>query len=129
MSHQYRMCDDVMLLCNTLVYQGRLRCASPQVAHARLAMPHLAMLPGWCQGPGQAWLLQALQPQRAVVFLDTDLVCTPPAASPMPFLTAQVPAPETHVGEAVITRNTFLMLACPGGSPTHHHAQRARSAT
>ena len=39
---QYRMCDDVMALSNELVYGGRLRCGSKQVAEAELSLPGLA---------------------------------------------------------------------------------------
>lgn len=39
---QYRMCDDVMALSNELVYGGRLRSGSKQVAEAELSLPGLA---------------------------------------------------------------------------------------
>lgn len=95
---QYRMAADIMALSNALVYNGRLLCGSEQVAHATLHLPHLPALlaanpaPGGGSGtsspsltagsgPGPrpmglqqlpAWLLEALQPQQRVLFLDTD---------------------------------------------------------
>jgi DNA replication ATP-dependent helicase Dna2 len=32
LEHQYRMCADVMLLSNTFIYSGRLKCGTPNVA-------------------------------------------------------------------------------------------------
>ncbi len=95
---QYRMAADIMALSNALVYNGRLLCGSEQVAHATLHLPHLPALLAATPGPGAAsgttshglaagsgpeqrpmgrgqlpaWLLEALQPQQRVLFLDTD---------------------------------------------------------
>jgi DNA replication ATP-dependent helicase Dna2 len=70
---QYRMSDDIMSLSNLLVYNGKLRAADARVASQRLS---LSIAPS--QWPGLTTLLAAsflralLEPDRRVVFLDTD---------------------------------------------------------
>ncbi|CAM6059613.1 unnamed protein product [Sphagnum tenellum] len=63
---QYRMCADIMSLCNALIYGNRLRCGSREVATAQLTLstPLLKHAP--------QWLHQVLDPCRKVLFLDTD---------------------------------------------------------
>ena len=39
LEHQYRMCADVMLLSNTFIYSGRLKCGTLSVASRKLALP------------------------------------------------------------------------------------------
>jgi DNA replication ATP-dependent helicase Dna2 len=65
---QYRMAADIMALPNLLTYGGALRCGSPAVAAAALALP-----PGAAAALARApaWARQALDPARRVVFLDT----------------------------------------------------------
>ena len=36
---QYRMNNDIMILCNTLIYESRMTCATPAIASARLLLP------------------------------------------------------------------------------------------
>ncbi|KAJ9533761.1 hypothetical protein QJQ45_026846, partial [Haematococcus lacustris] len=74
---QYRMAEEIQALSNSLVYSGSLRCASQAVATARLHLPawshQLSELPAG--QPLPAWLKQALDPERRVVFLDTADSC------------------------------------------------------
>lgn len=51
---QYRMAADIMLLANTIVYDGQLKCGAQAVADASL---DLQVAPS--QMPQPAWLLQA----------------------------------------------------------------------
>ncbi|KAJ5089503.1 hypothetical protein N7532_008187 [Penicillium argentinense] len=44
LEHQYRMCEDIMLLSNTLIYSGRLKCGTPQVAARSLDIPNIHAL-------------------------------------------------------------------------------------
>ncbi|QQK45891.1 DNA replication helicase Dna2, putative [Penicillium digitatum] len=44
LEHQYRMCEDIMLLSNTLIYSGRLKCGTPQVAARSLDIPNINAL-------------------------------------------------------------------------------------
>lgn len=62
---QYRMCQDIMSVCNLLVYNHRLRCGSEDTARARLDLRDLTRVP-----PG--WLRDVCAPQRRVVLVDTD---------------------------------------------------------
>ena len=39
LEHQYRMCEDILSLSNTLIYNGRLRCGTPAVANRSLTIP------------------------------------------------------------------------------------------
>ena len=83
------MNEDVNYLCNKLVYGHQLQCGTPQVAAQCLTLPHMSKLttatttstskksssaarstPG--QKPCADWILQVMQPQRRVTFLDTD---------------------------------------------------------
>lgn len=68
LSYQYRMNEDVMYLCNALVYGSQLRCGTPQVARQQLILPRLSVL------PASSWVTDALRPYRRVVFLDTDAI-------------------------------------------------------
>jgi DNA replication ATP-dependent helicase Dna2 len=40
LEHQYRMCADIMLLSNTFIYFGRLKCGTPSVASRKIAFPN-----------------------------------------------------------------------------------------
>jgi len=51
---QYRMAEDIQLIANTLIYNGRLRCGSSQVGEAMLE----AQIPPHLLGCYPAWLLQ-----------------------------------------------------------------------
>ncbi|OJD38618.1 dna replication atp-dependent helicase dna2 [Diplodia corticola] len=97
LEHQYRMCADIMLLSNTLIYDGRLKCGNDSVASRSLNVPHLDALQRYhtshthrrrsnnpfltpldpavaCTGPERSscWLAHAISPSNKVVFLDTD---------------------------------------------------------
>ncbi|KAL5113950.1 DNA replication endonuclease-helicase Dna2 [Pleosporales sp. CAS-2024a] len=90
LEHQYRMCADVMLLSNTFIYSGRLKCGTPSVASRQLAFPKPAGLQAYhhkshssrssarqaCAGPESAscWLSRSLSPEHSVVFINTDLI-------------------------------------------------------
>ncbi|KAK5661983.1 hypothetical protein OQA88_10094 [Cercophora sp. LCS_1] len=44
LEHQYRMCEDVMTLSNTLIYEGRLKCGVESLRRAALHVPNMAGL-------------------------------------------------------------------------------------
>jgi DNA replication ATP-dependent helicase Dna2 len=79
LTHQYRMNAEIMALANRLIYDGRLQCGTEAVATGTLQLS-----PGWREGlahqhagrvqrmAGECWLEHAVDPQRAVVFVDTD---------------------------------------------------------
>lgn len=94
LEHQYRMNADIMLLSNTLIYDGRLKCGTKGVGDRVLYVPGLevglnshhqqehllrlsnstiprpACLP--CPNDKSCWLRQSLTPEQKVVFLNTD---------------------------------------------------------
>ncbi|CAN9152663.1 unnamed protein product [Alternaria alternata] len=90
LEHQYRMCADVMLLSNTFIYSGRLKCGTTTVASRKLALPKAEGLNAYhhkpyqsrynaaqaCTGPDAAdcWLSRSLSPDRPVIFINTDLI-------------------------------------------------------
>eukprot|EP01083_Nonionella_stella_P277847 944715_1 len=90
LSYQYRMNSEILALSNRLVYNGQLKCGSAAVATSRLAIPRYdligSLIPASTDLRGHVqWLKDAVDPQRPVVFLNTD----------------KVPATETRVGSRV----------------------------
>jgi DNA replication ATP-dependent helicase Dna2 len=92
LEHQYRMCEDIMTLSNTLIYDGRLRCGTEAVRTRKLHIPNLGALrqkhydastlrlPGtprsFCTGPvpSRCWLHDVLNSEARVRFLNTDTI-------------------------------------------------------
>lgn len=88
---QYRMCEDVMTLSNTLIYNGRLKCGSPAVAHASIRIPRMEALKHHhhtpssllsanlnpktvCLNPTRSlcWIRDLLDPSTKACFVNTD---------------------------------------------------------
>ncbi|KAG8960730.1 Tripartite DNA replication factor [Tulasnella sp. 419] len=92
---QYRMNEDIMSISNELIYGGRLKCGSKDVAEAVLKVPkkaqviksfHDAATRNQCeQVTGGCWMERILDEQTKVVFVDTDTL----------------PGRESRVGELV----------------------------
>jgi len=88
LEHQYRMCADIMLLANTLIYNGRLKCGTPAVAARSLTIPNMSALRHHHYNPstlpsssiricphtttGPCWLRDLLSPTRRATFINTD---------------------------------------------------------
>lgn len=88
LEHQYRMCEDVMALSNNLIYNGRLKCGSQEVADRSIVIPNMeglkvhhfspSTLPrtqkSFCIGPsaGRCWLRHLVNPTIKVSFINTD---------------------------------------------------------
>lgn len=88
LEHQYRMCEEVMLLSNTLIYSGRLKCGTPEVAARSLDLPNIDALkeyhvertshtpsqqetcPGIPNSP--CWLRDLLEPSAKTRLVNTD---------------------------------------------------------
>ncbi|KAF4767967.1 hypothetical protein HAV15_002910 [Penicillium sp. str.  len=90
LEHQYRMCEEIMLLSNTLIYSGRLKCGTPQVAARSLDIPNINALdkfhvedlshapsesqreicPGTPSSP--CWLRDLLTPSAKTRLVNTD---------------------------------------------------------
>ncbi|EFY91275.1 putative DNA helicase [Metarhizium acridum CQMa 102] len=92
LEHQYRMCEDIMTLSNTLIYEGKLRCGTESLRRKRLHIPNMNALgqvhfnasslahPGtprsFCTGPGpsRCWLYDLLESEARVRFVNTDTI-------------------------------------------------------
>lgn len=90
LEHQYRMCEDVMMLSNTLIYEGRLKCGTEALRHRKLEIPNMESLrhkhydastimhPGtprsFCTAwtNDNCWLRHLLDPESRVRFINTD---------------------------------------------------------
>ncbi|OGE48202.1 hypothetical protein PENARI_c031G03285 [Penicillium arizonense] len=88
LEHQYRMCEEIMLLSNTLIYSGRLKCGTPQVAARSLDLPNINALDQFhakdfghspsqkdiCLGTPHAscWLRDVLSPSAKTRLVNTD---------------------------------------------------------
>lgn len=92
LAHQYRMCEDIMTLSNTLIYDGKLVCGTEQLRMKKLHVPNMRalshrhhnastiFLPGtprsFCKGPApsQCWLYDLLDGDARVRFVNTDTI-------------------------------------------------------
>ncbi|KAJ5632584.1 hypothetical protein N7490_008923 [Penicillium lividum] len=86
LEHQYRMCEEIMLLSNTLIYSGRLKCGTPEVASRSLEIPNISALKQFhsdksqssqqvvCGGsnPDRCWLNDLLAPSAKALLVNTD---------------------------------------------------------
>ena len=88
LEHQYRMCEDIMALSNTLIYNGRLKCGTSAVATRSISIPNMSGLKtvhhtlstlsasqrSVCLGPSSStcWIRSLLDPAVKVSFVNTD---------------------------------------------------------
>ena len=89
LEHQYRMCEDIMTLSNTLIYDGRLKCGTQAVANRTITIPDMGSLKQHhhspqsvllvdskkiCANPtlGSCWLRDLLDPSVRACFINTD---------------------------------------------------------
>lgn len=92
LEHQYRMCEEIMLLSNTLIYSGHLKCGTPEVAARSLAIPHMAGLKQHHSehdstssqrqlcldaSHGRCWLRDLIDPGAKTRLVNTDKLATP----------------------------------------------------
>lgn len=88
LEHQYRMCEEIMTLSNTLIYDGSLKCGSSTVAKRNLTVPNIDALKkhhihhssqgfmsqAACLNPalGSCWLRNLIDPSVKVCLVNTD---------------------------------------------------------
>ncbi|OLN85079.1 DNA replication ATP-dependent helicase/nuclease dna2 [Colletotrichum chlorophyti] len=90
LEHQYRMCEDIMALSNTLIYKGRLRCGTEELRFRKLNVPNMGALknlhydpssmlkPGtlksFCTSMAESccWVRDLLDGESRVRFVNTD---------------------------------------------------------
>ncbi|ERN15260.1 hypothetical protein AMTR_s00056p00216230 [Amborella trichopoda] len=71
LQRQYRMCADIVVLANALIYGHRLQCGSSEVANAKLMVSTSISV--------KSWIKEALDPNRPVIFINTDSLPAPEA--------------------------------------------------
>lgn len=74
---QYRMNEDICLLSNILVYKGALKCADDSIRKRKLSLPGFPLKLKSIVRPGNngvGWLLPVLNPNKNVVFVNTDYI-------------------------------------------------------
>ncbi|KAI2794842.1 hypothetical protein POX_a01443 [Penicillium oxalicum] len=122
LEHQYRMCEEIMLLSNTLIYSGRLKCGTPEVAARSLEIPDIHALAQFhagdiistqsrqeiCLGKanGRCWLNDLLVPSAKTLLVNTD---TLGAAS---LETAQGQRVVNHLEAVLCTQLVEALIAC-----------------
>ena len=89
LEHQYRMCEDIMVLSNTLIYDGRLKCGTQDVATRSCKIPNIDALQSHHHNAqsilsadprrvcanftrGSCWLRDLLDPSVKACFVNTD---------------------------------------------------------
>ena len=80
LTQQYRMNAEICRLSSDAVYNGKLKCASKDVACRRLQLPHFPRSLPHTLSPNQTWISDIVDPSRSVLFVDTDrLLATHPS--------------------------------------------------
>lgn len=75
LTYQYRMCEEIMLLSNALVYDEKLKCGSSEVSKQSLEIPNINnLVSGVKDGESIAdrWLDEALREETKCLFFNHD---------------------------------------------------------
>ncbi|CCD23992.1 bifunctional ATP-dependent DNA helicase/ssDNA endodeoxyribonuclease DNA2 NDAI_0C03320 [Naumovozyma dairenensis CBS 421] len=109
LTYQYRMCEDIVMLSNYLIYENKLKCGTEQVKNQSLHIPHLENLGQYRKADAdQDWLMDVLDPQRKVIFMNYDKCVE---------ITEQANNDTiTNVGEAELTRQCVKGILTSGVS-------------
>ncbi|EGX93313.1 DNA replication helicase Dna2, putative [Cordyceps militaris CM01] len=140
LAHQYRMCEDIMTLSNTLIYDGKLVCGTEELRKKKLHIPNMkalsqrhhnastVLLPGtprsFCKGPApsQCWLYDLLESEARVRFVNTDTIR--PAAREEAHGKRIVNSAEVRIVSQLV--ESFLTVGIPAsevGVMTHYRSQ------
>lgn len=128
LEHQYRMAEDIMLLSNTLIYSGRLKCGTASVAtrilqipdlknglaahhHPVETLPQAAAPTSICIQNTSCWLRMALRPDYRCRFLNTDTMGQPARE------TASKGSRITNAAECTLTAHLVTTLIRAGVPP------------
>ncbi|QUC21413.1 uncharacterized protein UV8b_05656 [Ustilaginoidea virens] len=140
LEHQYRMCEDIMALSNTLIYDGKLRCGTEALKKKKLHIPDMAALSGihygaswpslgvtprsFCIGPGpsRCWLYDLLESEARVRFVNTDTI-RPAVQEEAQGKRIVNPAEVRVVSQLVDSLVTVGIAASEIGVMTHYRAQ------
>lgn len=70
---QYRMNQDIMTLCNEIIYENRMTCGNASIASAKFHLPVNDVLSRiTASSPNAQWVEKCLGSEQSVVFLNTD---------------------------------------------------------
>ncbi|KAI3407091.2 dna2 [Candida oxycetoniae] len=76
LSHQYRMCEDIMQLSNILVYENKLKCGNSHIAKQHLRVPNPRAVSRYAKegilSEEEQWMDKILDENSNVLFLDHD---------------------------------------------------------
>jgi DNA replication ATP-dependent helicase Dna2 len=79
---QYRMNQDIMTLCNELIYENRMSCGSSSVAMAKFLLPQSFainyILLKLESSSHRTWIEKCLGSTQSVIFLNTDIALFKP---------------------------------------------------
>lgn len=124
---QYRMNDAICTLCNEVAYKGKLRCANDHVSQGKLQLEGFPfslskIKRNWRPGSGVGWLLPIINPNKGVVFIDTDSLVNNPQESQAQWLETSR-GREVEGGnmintmESILSRIIIQGLLCCGVRP------------
>ena len=102
LEHQYRMNEDILTVSNKLVYHGRLKCGTTEVAKQRLMINSETNTDDCLCPTGRCWMAHVLNPTTSACFLNTDLV---------PARESEVDRGSSNLSEALLVKqmvNEFL---------------------
>lgn len=77
LTHQYRMCSDIMELSNNMIYENTLQCGSESVANLRLTIPYPLAIDELNNAEiddMNKWINIVLKENNKVIFFDHDKV-------------------------------------------------------
>lgn len=79
LTSQYRMCEDIMHICNKLVYEDKLTCGNEDVKNRSLSVPEQKNLLRYLVSESksmseEAWLDHAMNSHNKVIFFNYDLI-------------------------------------------------------
>ena len=74
---QYRMNEDICRICSEAMYEGRMKCGNEKVGSQLLKLPYYpALVPKPINDERcVSWLRSVVDPERPVIFVDTDNIC------------------------------------------------------
>lgn len=109
LTYQYRMHEAICRLSSEAVYGGRLKCGNDEVRTRILELPGFpSRLPSAVSRGVYPWLKGVIDPQKSVVFVDTDNIRTKPrptneraSLNNDSLIPVEVEALETTVGDRV----------------------------
>ena len=104
---QYRMNEEILKLCNELVYGFRMRTGSPAISKARMNLPFKDVISDF-EEFHRKWLQLSLASEPSIVVYNTDQV---------PFFERKGPSSKLNNGEAAISSAIAATLILCGLGP------------